>query len=116
MNSDIFKEKEESEIVAKSLDPECGLEIEDESIDLSALYKKKGKTYKLTAYNKTHKMCENPNSEIKEVEENFKHFINESENAEYVSLEKIPEDFEEVLVSLDELMEYLDNSEEEIDV
>ena len=116
MNSDIFKEKEESEIVSKSLDPECGLEIEEDSIDLSALYKKKGKTYKLTAFKKTHEICENPNSELKELEENFKHFMNEPENDEYVSLEKIPEDFEEVLVSLDELISYLDNSEEEIDV
>jgi exonuclease VII small subunit len=33
-----------------------------------------------------------------------------------VALGEISEDFEEVLVSLEELIEYLDNSEEQIDV
>jgi hypothetical protein len=71
MNStEIFKEKEEPEIKSKSLDPDEGLIIE-ENIDLGELYKKKGKTLKLKAYEDTHQKKENQVSDLEIIEKTF---------------------------------------------
>jgi hypothetical protein len=115
MNStEIFKEKEEPEIQIKSLDPDEGLTIEDNDIDLSSLYKKKGKTLKLQAFEDAHQRKENQISDLEDIEKPTALF--EEGKQDLVALGEISEDFEEVLVSLEELIEYLDNSEEQIDV
>jgi len=114
MNSaEIFKEKEEPEIKSKSLDPDEGFIIE-KNVDLNGIYKEKGKTLKLKAYEVTHKKKENQLSDLECIEKTFKPI--EDDKHDLVTLDVITEDFEEVLVSLDELIEYLDSSEEQIDV
>jgi len=115
MQPELFKEKEETEIVQKSLDPENGLIIEDDSIDLSVLYKAKGKTLKLKAYKEAHQNKEKQ-SDLKEMDENFKHASDNSlDSLEINEIPEVMDDFADMIVSIDELIDHLDNSEEYID-
>jgi hypothetical protein len=106
---ELFKENENEEIIKKTLDPEAGI-ILPEDIKIKNSYKKSLKAH---AFRESHKN-KNKKSDIEEIEENFKILNNTKQDL--VALENLSDDFEEVLVSLDELIDYLDNSEEYIDV
>jgi hypothetical protein len=111
---EIFKEKEESEIISKTLDPEKGLEIDLPNVNLEEISLSK-KSLKLKSFKESHKSLieKKQKSDLQEIENNFK-VMEEQSHLEEIS--ELPSDFEEVLVSIDEFIEYLDNSEEQIDV
>jgi len=108
---EILKEKEESEVILKNLDPERGLIIESSDIDYDSFI---SGTIKAKAYKKAH----NPNyikpsSDLEEMENKYKH-PDEMKPA-FITIdasENISEDFHEALVSIEEIIEFLDNDEE----
>ncbi len=111
---EIFKEKEESEVVLKILDPENGLTIESSNINYSGFT---SGTIKAKAYKKAHISHNNEPSDLEEIENKYKH-PDELQHA-FITLdttEDISEDFHEALVSVEDLINFLDNDEKEIDV
>jgi len=110
---DLFKEKEEIEIINKSIDPEFGVNLgisNLENLDLDSL---KTNSTKNNIFKKNHMGSKKIESEIEMVEEEFNHKIS---NEEEIVLEHPPEDIQEALISINELLDFLDNNEEEINV
>ena len=107
---ELYKDKEIIESKILTIDPDNGIEIE-ENIDLKELYNKKGIIKKAKILKRPK---EEFKSDFKELEEAFNHPY--EEKIDLIALKEIPQDYEERLIDLDELIEYLDNSEEQIDV
>jgi len=112
---ELYKEKEIFENKTLSMDPDNGIEIEIENINLE-LTDPKNPLNSMDSLYKYHAKSKSKDvkSDFYELEENFKHPYIEKEDL--IELSEIPEDFEEVLVSLDEFISHLDDSEELIDV
>jgi hypothetical protein len=102
---DFLKEKEEIEAVIPELDPESGITLNSEP----ELENFNNKNIISEAFKESHR---NKNSDLKDIEEEYHKSLFEEINDQSI----LPKEFDEVIVSLDELIDYLDNSEEYIDV
>mgnify|MGYP000079445240 CR=1 FL=1 len=109
---EIFKEKEESEVVKKSLDPEGGFTIEVADINYEEFQNQSAKAKSFKEVHSRKETC--PKSDLEYMDTKFKH--PEEDKLEFIELGEVAEDFEEALISIEDLMEYLDNNEEQIDV
>ncbi len=116
---EIYKEKEESDTVSINLDPEKGIQITidpekinfnlfDEINDSSSRQSIKAKTFE-----KAHSSLKKQESDLEELN----HFTHPMENSQdQTTLGFISDELEEALISVEELLDFLDSNEEEIDV
>jgi len=109
---EIFKEKEESEVVQKQLDPEGGLTIEPLQVDFDKFVHDMRESTKARVYKEAHQ--KRTKSDLEEVESNFKH--SQEDIQDFITLNDVSDDFAERLISVEDMIEYLDNNEEEINV
>lgn len=105
---EIFKEKEESDVVYHSLDPEGGVAIDVDMVDSKAF---EPKSAKARAHRAAHSK-QDAKSDLNEMDNMHKQKNQQSD----VDLEDMPKDFQEAVVSVEELLDFLDNNEELIDV
>jgi hypothetical protein len=111
---EIFKEKDESEVNSTSLDPESGIFIDNTNIDFDNFKGFGQQSPKAKAYANSHRNKIKHHSDLEEVESNF----NQKESLDAVMETLVLEepDLNETLVSIEELLDFLDSSEEQIDV
>lgn len=104
---ELFKEKEEVDVVKKHLDPEGGRVLND--IDYGLF----DKNIKAKTHRDIHAKDNDDLSAIKKLEEEFKHTYEDISEIEHDVI-LLPEELDDVLISVEELISFLDSSEEEI--
>lgn len=110
---EIFKEKEESQVVKITLDSEGGIIIENPDLNFDQFENKEAKSVKAKAYAAAHKNPENKaKSDLLDLD-TYKH--SQEDTQDNLALLGV-EDAEDTLISIDELLDFLDSSEEQIDV
>ena len=135
--TEVYKDKEESDVILKEIDPEGGfiLDISEDDIYKVSVNQEEFGTIKAKAYKKAHRHSELNDSEcedskdsdlsdlsdLEEIETRFK------EQADYTDYTvsngvavmrpvDVPKEVYETIISIDEMLEFLDNEEKEIDV
>jgi len=113
---ELFKEKEEAEIINKNIDPEAGVSLQIaniEELDLDSLGTTTTNSIKKNIFKKNHMLSKNKDlySDIEKVEEEF-HSLPKID--EGILTDYLPDEIQETLVSIDEFLEFLDNEEKEL--
>ena len=127
ISDDVLKEdhKGTEDVIPQKLDPEAGVEIsvefnpeifQQEEVSEIGEHKKHTSSTKAKVYKKAHKSKEKPVSDLQEMEKLYHRSEPETGLKDLMQMPEIPQDYEETLVSLEEMMEFLDTSEKEIDV
>lgn len=118
---ELYKEKEECEVIELTIDPEKGVYVEAENIDFSVfeISTNPNESKKVQAFKETHSKHKHTNcfSELEEMNV-FKNIGEEAYDSDALStaIYSPIDDIEEDLISIDELLQYLDTGEEFVDV
>ena len=110
---ELFKEKEEAEIINKNIDPETGINLKIDNFDELDLESLKTNSMRNNIYRKNHMPKKNKknDTDVEVVEEQF--HPNYGVDDEIV-LDYLPDEMQETLSSIDEFLNFLDNNEEEV--